>query len=115
MEDKTEYIDNLIKESLIGSTVNSCPPELTGKVIKRISRYNLYRSIFFDFSIKSISLLLLFVISAAVLLTIGNYDHFWGSFLKSNIAILIAVLGIVYFIFFLNEITEKFLTEKKAY
>ena len=115
MEDKTEFIDNLIKVSLTRSDTDSCPSELTGKVIKRIYRYNLYRSIFFDFSIKSISLLLLFVISVTVLLTIGNYDYFWISFLKSNITILVAALGIVYFIFFLNEITEKFLSEKRVY
>ncbi|MCK4923062.1 MAG: hypothetical protein KAS71_18570 [Bacteroidales bacterium] len=115
MEDKTEFIDILIKESLTGSDTDSCPSELTGKVMKRISRYNIYRSIFFDFSIKSISLLLLFAISIVILLTNENYDNFWMSFLKNNITILIVSLGIVYFIFFLNEITEKFLSDKRVY
>ena len=115
MENDNKYIDQIIRESLSERPGDPMPPDLSEKIIRRISRDRLFRSIFFDFSIKSITVFLIFAISIAVFLTIGNQADYWLNVLKNNILIIIGVLGMVYFIFFLTEITEKYLSEKKVY
>jgi len=114
MEDNKKYIDIVIRESLNERLENSIPSDLSERIMKRISRDKLVRSIFFDFSIKSIIVLLILAISIVVLLILGNQDYYWLNLLKSNFQILIGSLGILYFIFFLNEIIEKFLGERNS-
>ncbi|MCF8378000.1 MAG: hypothetical protein K9H49_00395 [Bacteroidales bacterium] len=111
MENYNQYIDRVIRESLNEKKADSIPPDLSEKIIKRISRDKLLRSIFFDFSIKSVTLFILITISVAVFLTLGNQTDYWLISLKENIPVLIGLFGIAYFIFFLNEITEKYLSD----
>ncbi len=115
MDENRDIFDDLISESMLPGTEEAYPSYLTDKILGKITRRKLWINILSEFGIKAISVFLLLTIFPLIILVVDTTDlPVWKTFFNSNITVILAVLLMIYVIFFLNEVIEKLLSIKKA-
>ena len=116
MDENKDIFDDLISESMLMGVAEVYPSYLTDKILRKISRRKLWISILSEFGIKAISIFILLTIFLLIILVVDTTDlPVWKTFFNSNITAILAVLLMIYAIFFLNEVIEKHLSNKKTW